>query len=318
MTTTQMTHWQRGIAQAKDRFTTISQQASPDQRLIWEKESMYALQILRDKDRLQQCPPETIRDAIINVASVGLSLNPALSLAYLVPRDGICCLDISYKGLVQLATDSGAIRYVRADVVRAGDGFTWNGLDQRPEHSYDPFDSEREDREIVGVYCFAKTSDGDILAGKLARKEIELIRKTSKAPNSPAWKLWYGEMAKKSLIKREQKLWPKSARERISTALEVINDHEGLADEYKSEQVEYYNAPAEKPEPEPEVIEGEAERVEEKGPPMEKRAIGILKRKLKAAGIDETALFNEFQVDDWDGFMDTQKAAVSNWIDGRK
>jgi recombination protein RecT len=37
------------------------------------------------------------------VAAIGITLNPASKLAYLVPRDGMVCLDISYMGLLHRA-----------------------------------------------------------------------------------------------------------------------------------------------------------------------------------------------------------------------
>jgi recombination protein RecT len=44
-------------------------------------------------------------------------------LAYLVPRDGKVCLDISYMGMMHLAQQCGAIQWGQAVLVREGDQF---------------------------------------------------------------------------------------------------------------------------------------------------------------------------------------------------
>ena len=56
----------------------------------WVKESQFACQLLRANDFLTKTAernPNSLRDAIINVAAIGISLNPAEKRAYLVPLD---------------------------------------------------------------------------------------------------------------------------------------------------------------------------------------------------------------------------------------
>ncbi|EOK6706430.1 recombinase RecT, partial [Escherichia coli] len=57
------------------------------------------------------------RNAIINVAAIGITLNPSSKLAYLVPRGGAVCLDISYMGLLHLAQVTGAIQWGQCKLV---------------------------------------------------------------------------------------------------------------------------------------------------------------------------------------------------------
>jgi len=177
------------------------------------------------------CPVDSIRDAIINAAAVGLTLHTDQKLAYLVPRDGRCTLNISYLGLVRLAQNAGAIDDVRANTVHENDVFEFRGLDEKPEHRYNPFAKPEDRGQIVGVYCYVKTNIGHYLADVMSVDEIETVRQTSKAPNSPAWKKWCGEMAKKAVINRAAKLWPRPAQERPAPAIQVLNEHDGLADD---------------------------------------------------------------------------------------
>lgn len=199
--------------------------------LNFKKESTFALQLLTAKTKAgefllstAQRNPDSLKNAITNIASVGISLNPVLKEAYLVPRGGMVCLDISYIGLVKLATDTGAIEWVQAETVREKDEFEFTGVGNRPLHRMKPF----EDRgAVVGVYCVAQLASGPCLTTIMSKAEVDSIRdKSSQAAKYGPWVDFYEEMAKKTVIKRAAKLWPKS--ERLDAAVEVLNEHEGI------------------------------------------------------------------------------------------
>lgn len=214
--------WAIAIASAERKFTEI---AATDGNLVnYQREAMFALQSVSGSEYLQKCSPESIRNAVINVASVGLSLSPAHKLAYLVPRDGKACLDISYMGLVKIATDSGSVAAAHATVVRANDDFEYIDAFTHPRHKFDPFASEDVRGEILGVYTVAKLGNGITQIETLSLQEIEKIKAKSKAKSGP-WVEWFEEMAKKSVIKRASKMWPRT--ERLSKAVEILNEHQG-------------------------------------------------------------------------------------------
>lgn len=208
--------------------------------LKFESECLFAKQQLMKNDftlRTAANNQGSLQAAILNVAAIGISLNPALTHAYLVPRDGAVCLDISYRGLVKLATDSGAIKWAKAVLVYEGDEFVWRGPNEAPKHEADVFDEKRIDaanplQNIKGGYCIAKLTDGDVLVEVMTAGEILAVKETSKAKAGPWAGKWAGEMAKKTLVKRAYKSWPQSdGRERLDTAIEILNQHEGLEDE---------------------------------------------------------------------------------------
>lgn len=208
-----------------------------DRSVKFEREAEFAIQILSGNDyamKLAFGNRQSVINAVTNLAAIGLSLNPARKLAYLVPRDGRICLDISYIGLVELAVASGSVRWAKAELVRAGDRFQLNGLDKLPTHDFQPFATDRG--EIVGVYCVAKTADGDYLTDTMSIAEVNDIR-----DRSSAWRAWVdkkkkcpwvtdeGEMIKKTIVKRASKMWPKT--ERLDQAIHHLNvdGEEGLA-----------------------------------------------------------------------------------------
>jgi recombination protein RecT len=220
--------WQSAIQKAKTKFQEINM---VNNLVNYDKEAMFAMQAITNNNYLMKIAndaPSSLRDAVINIAAIGLSLNPAEKLAYLVPRKGKACLDVSYMGLIRLATDTGSIMWARAELVHENDTFIYKGATEKVEFKADnPF----KRGEIIGVYCTAKTKEGDYLSGIMSIDEVHDIRNRSEAykKNSGPWVTDPGEMIKKTIIKRESKTWPKSDKtERFDRAIEVVNEHEGI------------------------------------------------------------------------------------------
>lgn len=239
----QIVVWKKSIMGAERKFTEIA--AAEGNLVTYQKEAMFAMQTLQNSDYLQKSDPLSIRDAVINVASIGLSLNPALAFAYLVPRDGKCCLDISYKGMVKIATDTGSIQWAKAELVRQDDNFEYNGFGEMPGHKYNPFKQDRGD--VIGAYCVAKLHDGSVMVEVMDRAELNKVKESSKASSAKApWNAWPTEMMKKTIIKRAYKSWPKTSP-RMDEAIHVVNEHEGLdLREYTDEQKIHFDSMIEK------------------------------------------------------------------------
>jgi recombination protein RecT len=218
--------YQSAIAKAKERFVGIA----GDEK-SYDVESIFAMQALMKTDFAMNTAnknPQSVHLAMINVASTGLTLNPAHGYAYLVPRDQAIVLDISYKGLIKIATDTGAVLWARADLVHEQDEFIYHGPAAMPEHKANPF---RERGEVIGVYCIAKTRDGDILTEVMDKAELDKIRGKSdlyaKRKSGP-WVEWFAQMAKKAVIKRASKTWPYTERtDKLLDAIDLANVNEG-------------------------------------------------------------------------------------------
>jgi len=94
---------------------------------VIEREISFAMQAINSSNGLQQCSKESLQKAVYNIALTGLSLNPVLKYAYLIPRwsrDGNqAVLEPSYQGLIKLLTDTGSIVAIYAHLVHEGDDF---------------------------------------------------------------------------------------------------------------------------------------------------------------------------------------------------
>lgn len=201
-----------------------------DKGIVFAREAEFAIQALCASDyslKIARQNPQSVRDAVTNIAAIGISLNPAKKQAYLVPRKGGICLVISYMGLLDLAIQSGSILWGQAELVYASDKFTMHGYDQPPTHERNPFLKDRG--ELVGVYSVVKTKDGDYLTTTMTAEDVFAIRNRSdawmayekdKSKKCP-WVTDEGEMVKKTVIKRAYKTWPKS--DRLDKAVHVLN-----------------------------------------------------------------------------------------------
>ncbi|RKZ86750.1 MAG: hypothetical protein DRQ39_05320 [Gammaproteobacteria bacterium] len=225
----------------KERFLEI---APTDMK--YNAERGFAVQLLNNNAYLLQVAKEaqhSLQEAIINVAAIGLSLNPAEKLAYLIPRNvkagdntwkSKIFLEPSYMGMIRLATNTGTIKWVQAAAVYANDSFVDNGAGEKPTHNYNAFDPINDRGEFVGVYCVAKTNEGDFLTTIMPAADVYDIRGRSesyKKYQSGVWKTDFIEMAKKTAVRRAFKTWPRTDNARmlqLAEAVEISNKNEGF------------------------------------------------------------------------------------------
>jgi len=232
VTTSDKKDWHKIIASSEEKFTSSG--------LEFTQEQIFATQMLMHNSYLMDVAiknPTSLRLAMYNVAAVGLSLNPNQGLAYLVPRrlksseDPKVMLDISYRGLISIGVESGAIHWAKPELVYSNDKkFVYKGAAQIPEHDFDPFDTDRGN--VRGGYCIAELSTGGVLVEAMSKADMDKIRNKSEAYKKGfgPWKDWEDQMQLKSIVKRASKWWPISTP-RMATALKILNEDngEGLA-----------------------------------------------------------------------------------------
>mgnify|MGYP003631391822 FL=1 len=208
-----------------------------DRSISFEAEAGFAMQTLTNSEfalKIALANRQSVINAVTNIAAIGISLNPAKKQAYLVPRDGRICLDISYMGLMDLAMQSGSILWAQCALVHEADEFTLNGLDKQPQHKFNPFAKDRG--AIVGVYCVVKTNGGDYLTHTMPIADVFAIRDKSQAwiafqskkTRSCIWLDHEGEMVKKTCVKQAYKYWPKGEQSgRLEGAIHYMNEQAG-------------------------------------------------------------------------------------------
>lgn len=159
---------------------------------------------------LARCTQESFFLAMLNLSQLGIE--PDGRRAHLIPyrnnKAGTyeCQLIVDYKGLVELAMRSGAIRKIHADVVCENDVFRFD-LGEVRTHQ---IGWKQPRGDVYAAYALAETKDGAVMCEVLSKDEIEAIRARSRAKNAGPWVTDWNEMAKKTAFRRLSKWLPLS------------------------------------------------------------------------------------------------------------
>lgn len=197
--------------------------------------------LVRRNPNLLDCTPESIIAGIGQGASLGLSFDPVLGQAFLVPyrnkkKGGVreAQFQAGYRGLANLAYRSNRIVKIYAEVVHKLDKFeAIDGTEQKIIHVKN-FGVDREiEEEWIGAYAVAVTKEGATFSKYLTAAEIIKRRSVSKSAEyeDSIWKVHPKEMWLKCPVRALAKLLPMSTEteEAIRAA---------IADEYRDAGVE--------------------------------------------------------------------------------
>ncbi|GAA3890352.1 hypothetical protein GCM10022243_64050 [Saccharothrix violaceirubra] len=121
-----------------------------------------------------------------------------------------------YQGVIERMYRAGAVRSVKAEVVRARDSFAYEpDVMDRPRHRPDWFADDRG--ELIGVYAYAVMLDG-ATSRVVVMNRAEVMRHKSVArgatgDDSP-WQVWEESMWRKTAVHELEKWVPTSAEYR--------------------------------------------------------------------------------------------------------
>lgn len=212
------------IVSAQKSFENV-----PNTNLDFAREAGFAMQIIQANNYLATMDPASIRNCIVNVALTGLTLNPVLKLAYLVPRKGKMILDPSYMGLINVLVTSGAAKKIEADVVYENDHFEY----EKGTASFIKHKPVLKDcGQVIAAYAIAMLPNGETQFEVIGREDLEKIKKSSEAvkggKGSP-YDAWEGEMFRKAPVKRLFKYLPKhNIPDQVVRALELDDQNNGI------------------------------------------------------------------------------------------
>lgn len=154
---------------------------------------------------LSECSPKSVIGALMQTALLGL--NPALKQCWYVPyrkgsAEAECQFQISYTGLINLASRSGRVLQVYANVVRQGDFFeVEQGLNRNLVHK----PKLGNDGPLQYAYAVIKYASGGFDFVVLTASDIEKRRKSSPGQRGRdavgVWADWTEEMWKKTALR---------------------------------------------------------------------------------------------------------------------
>lgn len=201
-----------------------------------QRECNFAAQAMLNNPYLITCAqqyPDHFVNALKNVVLTGMTLNPTLKLAYLVPYKGKVELQVSYMGKKSFGVNTGLVLDMESYLVYKGEFFEIEqGSNAHITHKPNPWGAKKKE-DILGGYYLIKYPNGTQQFDTMSIDEIEGIRKRSpsvgKGKQSP-WDTDYTEMCKKTLINRAYKQIPKQdMTEKAAKALEILNRVDDMA-----------------------------------------------------------------------------------------
>ena len=154
--------------------------------------------------------------------------------AYLIPYKEKLDFMPSYKGLIKLCMRYATrpIKTIYAKLVREGDVFEESVVNGEPSINFHP--KAFNNGKIIGAFAVCLYKDGGMVCESMSLEELEQCHKSSKAPGSPAWAKFRGEMFRKVVLRRLSKQIPIDIDERLAEAmnagLEIETDPKILAD----------------------------------------------------------------------------------------
>lgn len=211
---------------------------------VFQKEVSFAIQHAIKNPYLQKCEPTSVLRAVMNIAQVGLTLNPVSKYAYLIPRyNGAtrqleCVLEPSYIGLSKLLTDSGSVTSLECHLIHEGDAIKVDMASNQKILSHTPyFLNGKPKGGILGVYSNATLPDGSKHVEVMSFTDLSEIKERSESYKSfkegkiksCTWVTDEGEMSRKTVIKRHSKYLPKSERTtKFDQAVDLDNQVNGF------------------------------------------------------------------------------------------
>lgn len=156
---------------------------------------------------LNACTAGSICNAIRAAIQDGLLIDG--KLAYFVPYGNEASYTPSWMGLIAIARNAGIIKGARAETVYSNEPFTFEEHNGKQSLSHSRFLQNRGDR--VGVYCAITLPDDSTVYNVCDQVELAMIRSKTKSQNSPAYRDFDDEMAKKSTVRRGLKPWADDA-----------------------------------------------------------------------------------------------------------
>lgn len=162
--------------------------------------------VLQDgQNDFSKCDPKSVVRTLLKGAFLGLDFFNGE--CYAIAYGGNVSFQTDYKGEIKLCKkySSNPIKDIYAKVVREGDVFEEVIVNGNQSINFNP--KPFNDGEIIGAFAICLYKDGSMIYDTMSKAEIEHTRKTfSKQASGKAWTNSYGEMCKKTVLRRLCKL----------------------------------------------------------------------------------------------------------------
>ena len=150
--------------------------------------------------KILNCSTSSVIDCLLKSAQVGLEVNTANNYACVVPYKGVLVFIIEYRGVLELAYRSGEIAKIEADVVYAGDDFSYQLLPETIIRHIPNYKEKRTDDKLIGAWVKVSYKDTTITPYLRFYSRAEIEKHQAKAQTQEIWNAWKPEMYMKTAI----------------------------------------------------------------------------------------------------------------------
>ncbi|HEX8555243.1 MAG TPA: recombinase RecT [Sphingomonas sp.] len=214
------------VAVIRQNLTAMAPQfaAALPAHITVEKFTRVAMTAIQNNPDLANADRNSLFGSIVRLAQDGLL--PDGREAAIVLFSGKAQAMPMIAGILKKIRQSGDVAKVSAYVVYEADEFVVSfGFDEEVRHVPPPLDKPRG--KAIGAYATAVLKDGSRLLEVMSLEEIEKVRSVSRAKGNGPWVQWWGEMARKTVMRRLSKRLPMStdleeAFDRDETVPEVV------------------------------------------------------------------------------------------------
>lgn len=131
-------------------------------------------------------------------------------------------------GIRKRMRNSGEVKSATAEVIYKNDHFKhFKGDEPRIEH--EPTELGADPGPAIGAYAVIRLTNGEIIREVMSLKDIEAVRSVSRAQNSIMWTKFWGEGARKTVLRRCAKAAPISSD--VDAVLRRDDDEHGFIEQ---------------------------------------------------------------------------------------
>lgn len=193
--------------------------------------------IVTDSKLLKEATVASIIQAVKDSASLGLEPTGLTGEGWIIVYGRTATFQPGYRGYLKRIRNSGIVQDIDCQLVYMNDAFDLQlGTDPDVKHTpklVGELDEEgkpiAERGDYRGAYAWARMPSGTKVVEWMTTADIQSVRTNfSKAANADAWVKSWGEMARKTVIRRLAKRLPQNA---VDQLLRLDAEAERLADE---------------------------------------------------------------------------------------
>lgn len=163
------------------------------------------LTVVRGSEALQACSLDSIFLTALRAATLGLSCDPSLGEAYVVPFGARAELVVGYKGLYDMAVRTGKYRYINVAPIYEG-----VVVEENPISGFHSLTGHRQSNKVIGWLGAFEMVTGYAKTLYMTVEEIHAHAKAkAKAYNSPksGWNTDTQAMERKTILRLLLRRW---------------------------------------------------------------------------------------------------------------